>query len=102
MPKAKVSTWIIIPGYNEEKYLKKVFDKVRKHTANIIFVDDGSSDKTSAIAKKYTRHVLRHMTNLGKGAALKTGCEYAFKKIKADRVIFLDSDDQHDPKYIQR
>lgn len=94
--------WVIIPGLNEEKYLASVLKKVLQFTPNVVFVDDGSSDKTSTIAHKYLEHVLIHQINLGKGAALKTGCEYAFKQLQAGAVIFMDSDDQHDPKEIQR
>lgn len=94
----KNNTWIIIPGINEEKYIGVVLRKVRKKTENIIVVDDGSNDATSKIAQKYTSHVLSHTVNLGKGAALKTGCEYAFNHLHADAVIFIDSDDQHDPE----
>lgn len=93
----KKNIWIIIPGLNEEKYIATVLSKVKKHTENIIIVDDGSSDKMSEIARKYTDHVISHCVNLGKGAALKTGCEYAFDELSADAVIFIDSDDQHDP-----
>lgn len=94
----KNKTWIIIPGLNEEKYIATVLKKVLKQTKNIIVVDDGSSDKMPKIAAKYTDHVLSHSINLGKGAALKTGCEYAFKTLGAEAVIFLDSDDQHNPE----
>jgi UDP-N-acetylglucosamine---dolichyl-phosphate N-acetylglucosaminyltransferase len=92
------NTWIIIPGLNEEKYIGTVLRKVSKYTNNIIVIDDGSTDKMSQIAQKFTSHVLTHSINLGKGAALKTGCEYAFTKLKAQAVIFMDSDDQHDPE----
>lgn len=94
----KQEFWVIIPGMNEEKYVATVLKKVLKQTKNIIFVDDGSKDKTAQIAKKYTSHVLSHSVNLGKGAALKTGCEYAFKQLHAKAVIFMDSDDQHNPE----
>jgi len=94
----KKDIWIIIPGLNEEKYIGTVLKKVLKQGKNIIVVDDGSRDSMPKIAKKYTEHVLSHSINLGKGAALKTGCEYAFKKLKAKAVIFMDSDDQHDPE----
>lgn len=97
----KKNTWVIIPGLNEEKYIATVLKKVRKHTDNIIVVDDGSQDKMPLIAKRYTPHVLLHAVNLGKGAALKTGCEYAFQSLGADAVIFMDSDDQHDPEELQ-
>lgn len=58
-------------------------------------VDDGSVDKTSEIAEGKGVEYLTHMVNLGKGAALKTGCDYAFKKLGADAVIIMDGDDQH-------
>ncbi len=96
----KKNIWVLIPGLNEEKYLDIVLKKVLKYSKNIIFIDDGSTDKSAQIAKKYTPHVLSHSINLGKGAALKTGCEYAFTKQKGDAVIFMDSDDQHDPSQL--
>ena len=86
-----------MPGYNEAKYLKSTLKKTLKHTKNIIFIDDGSSDKSAEIAKKYLKHVLVHEVNLGKGAALKTGCEYAFEQLKAKAVVLMDADDQHHP-----
>lgn len=94
----KANTWVVIPGLNEEKYIATVLKKVLQQTKNIIVVDDGSTDAMPRLAKKYTPHVLSHSVNLGKGAALKTGCEYAFSKLGANAVIFMDSDDQHDPE----
>ncbi len=89
--------WVIIPGFNEEKYIERVLARTRKFSPHIIVIDDGSLDRTAVLARKYTSHVLSHSINLGKGAALKTGCEYAFNVLDADAVIFLDADDQHDP-----
>lgn len=94
--------FVVIPGHNEEQYLATVLKKVQKITSNIIFVDDGSTDASVTIAHRYTDHVLVHKTNLGKGAALTTGCEYAFYHLAADAVIFMDSDDQHDPQEIPK
>lgn len=90
----------IVPAYNEEKYIQVFLKKLVKFTDQIVVIDDGSTDDTYAIAKKYTPHVLRHEINLGKGAALKTGCIYAFGHLKAKATIFIDSDDQHDPKQL--
>lgn len=90
-----MKVFVIIPGFNEEKYLKDVLQDVLKITKNVIYVDDGSSDRSVSIAKKYLQHVLVHDINLGKGAAMKTGCDYAFKKLGADAVVFMDSDGQH-------
>lgn len=90
-------TWIVMPGYNEAKYLGRTLKKTLKYTSNIIYIDDGSQDQSAKIAEKYLKHVLVHQVNLGKGAALKTGCEYAFKQLKAKAVILMDADDQHNP-----
>ncbi len=95
-------TWVIVPGFNEETYIDTVLLKIGKETSNIIYVDDGSSDQSVFIAKKRAKHVLAHQTNLGKGAALKTGCEFAFETLQAKAVIFMDADDQHDPKEIPK
>lgn len=89
--------WIVIPTYNEQTYLDTVLKKVLQLTKNIIIVDDGSSDNTVAIANKHIKYVLNHQVNLGKGAALKTGCEFAFNELGAEAVIVMDGDDQHDP-----
>jgi glycosyltransferase involved in cell wall biosynthesis len=93
---------IVIPGLNEEKYIATVLKKVTSLGLPVMYVDDGSVDSSPAIASEYTQHVLHHELNLGKGAALKTGCEYAFNELNADAVIFMDSDNQHDPKELPR
>ena len=95
-------TWIIVPGYNESKYIGSVLKRVSLVGEHIIVVDDGSQDTTAEIASKFTKHVLVHPVNLGKGAALKTGCEYAFHHCGAKAVIFVDSDDQHDPQELPK
>ncbi|MFZ5437848.1 MAG: glycosyltransferase family 2 protein [Patescibacteria group bacterium] len=93
-------TWIVIPGFNEEKYLASVLKKVTKKTTNVIYVDDGSNDSSSEIAKQFPIHVLRHEINLGKGGALQTGCDYAFYQLGAEAIIMMDGDDQHDAEEI--
>jgi glycosyltransferase involved in cell wall biosynthesis len=93
-------TWIVIPGYNEEKYIASVLKKVTKKTTNVIYVDDGSRDNSAEIAKKFPIHVLRHEINLGKGGALQTGCDYAFDQLGAEAIIMMDGDDQHDAEEI--
>lgn len=87
--------WVIVPAYNESKYIGKFLDKLLVVTKQIIVVDDGSGDKTREITKGKRVECLSHMVNLGKGAALKTGCDYAFKRLGADAVIIMDGDDQH-------
>lgn len=94
-----MSDFIVIPAYNEEKNITKVINKTKEFIQNIIVVDDGSKDHTSEQAKSCGVIVLKHKINLGKGAALKTGCDYAIQQ-GAERIIAMDSDGQHDPKEI--
>lgn len=93
-----MKVFIVIPAYNEEKNVKDVALKCKKY-ADVIVVDDGSKDNTYLEAEKANVLVLRHRVNLGKGAALKTGCDAAVIK-NADAIIILDSDGQHDPDEI--
>lgn len=90
---------VILPAYNEEKNLSKVLIKVKKYCSEIIVVDDGSSDSTFAIAKKHDVIVLKLPINLGKGAALRTGCDFAISK-GARKIVVMDSDGQHEPSLI--
>ncbi|GAG78552.1 unnamed protein product, partial [marine sediment metagenome] len=67
----------------------------------IIVVDDGSTDRTAQIAKDLGATVIQHKKNMGVGAAMRTGINYA-KKIKPDIIVTLDADGQHDPSDIPR
>src|SRR3989338_298886 len=91
--------WVIIPAYNEEKNIKGVIQKTKKYVKNIVVMDDGSNDETYETAKSTGVIVLRHIVNLGKGAGLKTGCDFALKQ-GADAIIILDADAQHEPAEI--
>ncbi len=90
---------VIIPAHNESKTIANVISKIKLYTPNILVVDDGSQDQTALQAQNAGAQVLRHRVNLGKGAALKTGCEYALQH-GAKNIIALDADGQHDPKEI--
>lgn len=85
---------IIIPAYNEEQSVGNVIKQIRAvlsgaNTQNeIILVDDGSSDATSAIAEKAGVRVIRHHENIGYGAALKTGIRAA----KNETLVIIDAD----------
>lgn len=87
---------IIVPAYNEAAFIADVLRQLNAKKIPYVVIDDGSTDTTYKIAQKHASHVLRHRVNLGKGAALRTGCEYAFSHLRADAVIFMDSDAQHD------
>lgn len=94
--------WAIIPAYNEEGRLGNVVKEVKKHLKIVLVVDDGSKDGTLKEAKSISGiKLIEHKKNQGKGAALKTGCEYAFSN-GAKAVLLIDSDGQHDPQDIPR
>jgi len=92
-------TLAIIPAYQVAPYLTNVIDGTKKYLDDILVVDDGSTDNTGDIAKACNVYVITHETNNGKGAALKTGFDYAIKH-GYEAVITLDGDGQHSPKYI--
>ncbi|MBI2523156.1 glycosyltransferase family 2 protein [Candidatus Woesearchaeota archaeon] len=95
----KGRVFAVIPAYNEEKHISKIIKETKKYVDCVVVVDDGSKDKTSVMAKKSNAIVLKHLVNLGKGAALKTGCDYAVENA-ASFIIAIDADAQHDPKEI--
>lgn len=86
---------IVVPAYNESRYIGRFLDQLLPITTKVIVVDDGSSDKTREVVISRGVQCLTHMVNLGKGAALKTGCDYAFKNMGAEAVVIMDGDDQH-------
>jgi len=90
---------VIVPAYNEGKTIFEVITETKKFAKNIIVIDDGSLDNTAAEATRAGAVMLRHKVNLGKGAALKTGCDYAVQH-GAQKLITMDADGQHDPKEI--
>ncbi|MBI2208081.1 glycosyltransferase family 2 protein, partial [Candidatus Woesearchaeota archaeon] len=97
----KSKVFAVIPAHNEEKHISNIVRQTKKYVDNVIVVDDGSKDRTKAMAEKGKASVLRHIVNLGKGVAVKTGCDYAIKH-NADVIIVIDADAQHDPREIPK
>ncbi len=87
----------ILPAYNEEVSIGSIVLSTRKYVDNVIVVDDGSTDNTQEIAKLAGAEVIRHGSNRGKGAALRTGFEFAKD---SDIIVTIDSDGQHNPHEI--
>lgn len=92
-------TWVVIPAYNEAPRISEVLKKTSKYTQNIIVIDDGSTDKTIEEVHKHNVVLLQSKMNKGKGASLKIGCYEAMKR-KAEYIILMDGDGQHDPSLI--
>jgi len=95
----KDDVFVVIAAYNESKHIGAVIDKTREFCSNIIVVDDCSKDRTAGIAKSKGAIVLKHIVNMGKGAAVKTGCDFALKN-NAKIMVLVDGDGQHEPEEI--
>ena len=92
---------VIIPAYNEAERIASTIADIRKFiNADIIVVNDGSTDNTVSEAKAAGAAVLDLPFNLGYGAALQTGLKYALKK-GYEFTVQMDADGQHDPSAIQ-
>lgn len=88
-------TWVIIPVYNEAAVLAGVLSNVLTVYDHVVCVDDGSSDNSASIVAATSAHLVRHPINLGQGAALQTGIEYALRDSTARYFVTYDSDGQH-------
>jgi glycosyltransferase involved in cell wall biosynthesis len=89
-----------LPVYNEANHVNPVLDEVVRHAADILVVDDGSTDGTSELlAQRCDVDVVRHERNRGYGAALKTAYDYAIR-FRYDVLVTIDCDGQHEPQRI--
>jgi polyprenyl-phospho-N-acetylgalactosaminyl synthase len=87
--------WIVVPAYNEASAIGDVVADLRVQFANVVVVDDGSRDDTAAVALRAGAHTVRHPVNLGQGAAIQTGVEYARARPGAAVFATFDADGQH-------
>lgn len=90
---------VVIPCLNEERKIRAVIRGVRKHLANVIVVDDGSSDATARFAAAEGAVVIRHARAQGKGASLKSGFQEARRR-GFGWALAMDGDGQHSPSDI--
>lgn len=87
--------WVVIAAYQEAEVIERVVRAVRRAVPQVVVVDDCSRDATGPRAARAGAHVLRHPVNLGQGAALQTGIDYALAQ-GAQMVVTFDADGQHD------
>lgn len=90
---------IVLPAKNEEVGLSKVLPRLISlyPNAEIILVDDGSSDGTEKLVKEFKQVTyVRHPVSIGNGGAIKSGARTA----SGDVIVFMDADGQHDPSEI--
>jgi glycosyltransferase involved in cell wall biosynthesis len=95
MPSETRDVWIVVPAFNEAGVIGDVIDELRSVFRNVVCVDDGSADDTGDIALRAGAHLVRHPVNLGQGAAIQTGVEYARSQPGAQVFATFDADGQH-------
>jgi glycosyltransferase involved in cell wall biosynthesis len=92
--------WVVIAAYNEARVIARVAGEVARRGYHVVVVDDGSADGTADFAAAAAA-VVRHPINLGQGAALQTGIDYA-RQHGADVIVTFDADGQHRATDIER
>lgn len=95
-------TWLIVPCYNEGTVIFDVLKNARKTFPNIVGVNDGSADDSAAQIRAAGAHLVDHPVNLGQGAAIQTGVEYARAQPGAQYFVTFDADGQHQVKDVMR
>ena len=93
------SYWVVIPAYNEAETVRDVAMRARQQCANVVVVDDGSTDSTARTLAGLDMTVLRNEDNIGKAGSLWRGFQHALE-YGAVAVITLDADGQHAPEEI--
>lgn len=87
---------VLIPAYNEAKAIAGIIERLKTRHLEPVIIDDGSTDNTREIAERSCVCVLRNERNMGKGASLIKGIDYALSS-GFDAVITMDADGQHNP-----
>jgi polyprenyl-phospho-N-acetylgalactosaminyl synthase len=90
----RTSIWLIIPAYNEAAVIGRVVADLARLGHTIVVVDDGSTEETGRKASAAGAIVVTHPINLGQGAALQTGIQFALRQ-GADTIVTFDADGQH-------
>jgi polyprenyl-phospho-N-acetylgalactosaminyl synthase len=93
-PESGNTIWVVIAAYNEARVIAAVIGDLLRARYQVVVVDDGARDATARIAAQAGAAVVKHPINLGQGAGLQTGIEYALRE-GADFIVTFDGDGQH-------
>lgn len=99
--KDKNKIFIIVPAYNEQTVILRVIEDLKTYPYQIVVVDDGSHPSLDKILLNKKVYLLRHSINLGQGAALQTGINFALSRC-AEYIITFDADGQHQAGDVNR
>lgn len=94
-PLTNDDVWLVIPVYNEAAVIRAVLNAALPAFPNIVCVDDGSRDGSAEQVSGTGARLVRHPVNLGQGAAVQTGVEYARRQPRAAYFVTFDADGQH-------
>jgi polyprenyl-phospho-N-acetylgalactosaminyl synthase len=95
------SIFIIVPGFNEASVIRQTVVTLLEKKYAVVVVDDASTDNTRNVLLGLPVFYIRHLSNLGQGAAIRTGMELALKK-GAEFIVTFDADGQHDVTDIEK
>lgn len=95
------SIFVIVPCYNEALVIRHTIEKLLRKNYTVVVVDDASSDHTRDSLIGLPVYYLRHESNLGQGAAIRTGIELALEK-GAAYIVSFDADGQHHEEDIEK
>lgn len=97
---AASSIFVVVPSFNEALVIRSTVEKLLRKGYRVVVVDDASTDGTRESLTGTNIHYLKHLTNLGQGAALQTGMEFAVNH-GASHIVTFDADGQHDENDIE-
>ena len=93
MDKSKIL--LIVPAYNESKVIDETIQGILDEGYNLVIIDDCSTDDTYEKCLRHHCYVLRHMVNLGQGAAIQTGFSFGLSQTSYEVFVTFDADGQH-------
>ena len=92
---------MVIPVFNEAMRIRKCLNRILEFHKHLIVVNDGSTDNTADVLRDFPNIIVLNLAkNSGKGFAMKKGAKMAWK-LGAKGIIYMDGDNQHDPKHIR-